>query len=332
MRFKAALLRREATRSADLARAYGLIWRGLQGQIRDLIGAVEAGERSGDVLARARALSRQVEDEVGHYAAYADQSLLLGMEDAIELGARYARGTVRAGYPVLGDELIRELWNQLPAEAIETILGMTAPGSPLRGRMSDLLGEAVADAVRDSLAESVALGRGPREIQALLRARFGQGLEWSLTSTRTATQWAYREAQRASYAANPRMVKDRYRWTATKDARTCLSCIARDGELVPLDNPLQDHYNGRCQMVPVLATYRELGIPLDEPDREIPTARSWFEAQPAAVQRQMMGAAAWEEWRAGKFDLRDYPKASDDPVYGRMFAQRPLRELLGAAA
>jgi len=248
-------------------------------------------------------------------------------QEAVGAAAGDAANVVRAAYGPMGDAVIRTAWNRLPAEAVETAVGMLSGDSPLRTRMTATLGQATADAVRDKLLIGIAEGWNPRKIQNELRRTFGQGLEWSLTATRTAELYAYREATRANYQANSDVVKG-WRWVATKDPRTCMSCIVMDGTVHPLSETLNDHHNGRCAASPVVASYRELGIDVDGPAQPHEPARSWFEGLPEATQRQMMGDNAYEAWRGGKFDLRDYTVEYSDSVYGVMRRQATLKELL----
>jgi len=327
LQFRAQLLARDARRLAEMSRVYGTIWEGLRNSIADLERAMEAGEPERSIMQRLRDLQAQVERELTSYGAYADQQVLAGVQDAYGLAGRHAQSIVQAGYGPMGDAVIRSAWSRLPVEAIETMVGMLSDTSPLRHRMEERLGEAVAERVGAKLIEGIALGWGPRKTQTELRRTLGQGLEWSLTATRTATNWAYREGTRANYAANERIVKG-WRWTAALQERTCMSCIAADGSVFPLDTPLKDHHNGRCTATPVLASYRELGIPMDGPDQTRPEGQQWFRNQPEAVQRAMMGETAYEEWRAGKFGVEDYITHYNDPVYGEMWREKTLKELV----
>lgn len=328
-RFKRQLLARDARRSAEMAQAYGRIWVELQIQIEDIAEAIEESEDRERLMRRLRSLQRQVDSEIGRYAIYADQQLAVGVQDGIESAAQDARRIVAASYPALGDEIVRALWNKLPTDALEAAVGMLSGGSALRNRMTERLGPALAQSVGDKLLVGIAEGWNPRKTQAELRRTFGQGLEWSMNATRTATMYAYREGTRANYVANDRIVRA-HRWLSAKDARVCMSCVVMDGTILPLSEPINDHYGGRCTSVPYVASYRELGIDIDGPYQEpMQTTREWFESQPEEVQRQMMGATAWEEWQAGKFDLRDYSVMQEDEVYGVMRQQASLKELLG---
>lgn len=331
MRYRDQLLARDARRAVEMASAYGRIWLDLQRQWADLQRAIEAGENKAYLATRIRDLQAQAEDAIRRYGAYADQQVALGVQDGITSAGSDAARIVQAAYPLGGDWIVQELWNRIPEEAVETMLGMLSSTSPLRTRMEDRLGKAVAEKVGDTLTQGVAQGWNPRKVQSVLRRTLGEGLEWSLSATRTATLWSYREATRAQYAANSDVVKG-WVWCAKHDSRTCLSCLAMDGTVHPLSEPLADHHSGRCSAKPQTATYRELGIPIDELPDDRPTGREWFEAQPEGVQREMMGERAWEEWRAGKFGLRDYSKPYQDEVYGEMLRQATLKELLGEAA
>ncbi len=327
LRYRAQLLARDARRAAEMTQAYGLIWRDLQDRIAALLSDIEAGRERRYLEQRLSALARQVEVEVSRYGAYADGQVAVAIQEAVGAAAGDAANVVRAAYGPMGDAVIRTAWNRLPTEAVETALGMLSGDSPLRTRMTATLGQATADAVRDKLLIGIAEGWNPRKIQNELRRTFGQGLEWSLTATRTAELYAYREATRANYAANSDVVKG-WRWVATKDPRTCMSCIVMDGTVHPLSETLNDHHNGRCAASPVVASYRELGIDVDGPAQPHEPARSWFEGLPEATQRQMMGDNAYEAWRGGKFDLRDYTVEYIDSVYGVMRRQATIKELL----
>jgi hypothetical protein len=331
LRFRAQLLARDARRVAEMVQAYGAVWSSINSRLVDLERALQEGESELALMRRLRELQAQVERELTSYGAYADQQLLAGVREGLGMSSAHAQGLVQEGYGPMGGAVIRTSWNRLPVEALETLVGMLSDTSPLRHRMEERLGAAVAQSVGETLVTGLAQGWGPRRTQQVLRSVLGQGLEWSLSATRTATIRAYREGMRANYAANSALVKA-WRWTAAFSARTCMSCIAQDGRVYPLNEPLRDHHNGRCTATPVLATYRELGIPMDGPEQTRPTAREWFEGLPEAEQRKMMGDAAWEEWRRGKFALADYSRPYQDEVYGEMFRQAALKELLAKVA
>jgi hypothetical protein len=327
-RARAQLLRRDAARATDLVRAYGLIWRDLQGQVEDLGRLIEAGEDKARLRSRVRQMQAQIEAEIRRYAAYADQQVTRAIQEAIAQANKDSGALVRAGYGEAGDMVIKGAFNQLATEAVENALGMLGADSPLRHRMEERLGEPVAKGVADKLLEGIALGWNPNKIQAALRKAFGAGLEWSIRATRTAEIWAYREATRASYVANSHLVQG-WVWSAAHDLRTCISCIALDGTVHPVTEVLNDHHQGRCTARPKLVDPRELGLPGPvhvEPE----PARDWFGKLSPAAQREMMGGEMWELWHSGKVGWNDLSAEYRDEVYGPMRRAPSVRDLRAA--
>jgi len=324
-----ALLKREARRSTQLMRAYGAIWNRLQEQIAVVQHAIDDGMDRQYVLDRLQELQRQVEIELVNYGSYADAQMQEGVREAIEAALKDARRDVESSYPLFGRSLIRDSWVHLDTGLVETALGMFEHGSPLRTRMVRTLGPAVAAGIGEKVMTGLALGYGPRKVQGIIRQAFGAGLDWSMTATRTSMLYAYRSATAASYAANPELVRN-WKWGAALDQRTCMSCIALHGTVHPPTEILNDHHNGRCRMIPITPTYRELGIDVDEPVGRTPqlTGEQWFRQQPEETQRAMMGDDAYDAWRSGRFDLREYTIAYTDEVYGTMLREATLGELL----
>ncbi len=58
--------------------------------------------------------------------------------------------------------------------------------------------------------------------------------------------------------------------------------------------------------------------------------RAWLEAQPASVQKQVMGQGAWRAWKDGAVSLDDLVTRHEHPVWGPSLGQRALRDVLGA--
>jgi SPP1 gp7 family putative phage head morphogenesis protein len=335
---RAQLLARERGAATRLVRAYGDVYRRLQSSIAALDSEIALLSQTGEAsysrvlkLRRLKDLRTQIETEIGHFAAYAEGEIRQGATDAIALGMQHAEAMTQAALPGLGplDTAIMGSWQRLDPRAFEAILGFLADDSPLMTGMREMLGAAVADNVAQKLAEGLALGYNPRKVARIVQRELGMGLDSALRTARTVQLNAYREATRASYMANPRIVKG-WRWHATRDQRTCMSCIAMDGTIHKVDERLNDHWNGRCVALPITPTYRELGFNVDEPDRQTETARQWFEAQPEGAQRAQMGKGKFEAWKAGAFDLGDLSVETADVVWGSMRVERTLKDLMPA--
>jgi hypothetical protein len=339
IRFRAQALARERAAATQLVRAYGQVYRNLDPQIRALEEVVRTLEAPTPAqvqrIAALRVLKEQTAEQINRYAAYADvqiagevrANMAAGLADSEALTlANFDPEWLRANGVRLSRDVqgaVRASWTRVPVEAVEQAVGMTAADSPLRAALVNRLGETVAQQMADALVTGIALGRNPRVIA---RQAMGAGLNYSLTTARTAQLYAYREASRASYQANRDIVSG-WRWMATLGPRTCASCLAMHGTLHSVDEVLNDHHAGRCVAVAVVPLAARLGLP--EPD--LGDAEAYLRSQPERVQREQMGAGIWEEWRSGRVQLRDLTTTYDDRVYGTMRRAPTLEQVLAGA-
>ena len=331
-RARRALMRHDAEAATRLVSAYGVIWQELQREIEALDDALAAGRDTTYLRRRILALSEQVLEEVERYAVYADREVAVQVQAGIVQGLKDASHIVGQAYNIVGQAAFRTIWNDLPTDAVEAMLGMTGESSPLWYRMTGTLGEAVAGQVREALLQGVALGWNPVKVQDTLRRRLGEGLTWSLTATRTAHLWAYREATRCGYLANPDIVKG-WVWLAALDPRTCAACWAMHGTRHPLTERLNDHHNGRCSQFPITATWAELGFPgVPDVAYQPEAGEAVFRRLPVEQQIKTLGPARWAAWQAGEFQFADLAGHHDDPIYGQMVTAASLKGILGERA
>lgn len=335
--FRDLLLRIERAQAMRFVNAYGTIFKDLEGMIEALTLELASIEDPKPwkvaQLARWKALRSQIVEQLGRYGAFVDTELRAAIERQIGLGLQHAEQLTLAGIPKPLANAIALNWNRLPAEAVLRLMGFLAPGSPLHNALIKQLGEAVASGVERALLEGIALGYNPRKVASIISRELGQGLTWALRTARTAQLWAYREATRAAYVANSDIVEGWIWHAKLGDGRTCISCITMHGSIHPLDETLNDHYQGRCSMLPLTKTWADLGFPgIPETRVTVPPGRDWFDGLTDAEQRQYMGKAMWNAWKAGKVDWNDLSREHDDPVYGLMRGMPSLKELLGDEA
>ena len=254
--------------------------------------------------------------------------MLEGAQDAIGSALLDSRRLTQLNLPLgLQEAGVMGSWNRLPTEAVEQMLGFLGSDSPLHGALTKELGPNVAKNVGQAMTKGIALGWNPRKVATFITKQWGAGLTWSMRTVRTAQLWSYREATRASYLANQRIVKG-WTWSAALDDRTCMSCIALDGTWHPNTETLNDHHNGRCAMLPDTVTYRDLGLDVDTPTDDTENGREWFKKQPEATQQKMMGQGTWEAWKRGDFEFGKLSQPYDDAVYGTMLRQATLEQLM----
>lgn len=239
----------------------------------------------------------------------------------IQAAAPVAR---RLALPGLDDATLQQLgiqWRTPDTDVLGALVNYTSKASwqALIGQY----GTGIVDAVNRLLIRGVLDGHNPRTIARDARQMVTTMPVWQANNlARTLQLYSYRTATSANFVANADLLEPYAIRRATLDKRVCLACIALSGTRVPIDQPLQEHWSGRCVMIPVVRG-RTVNVPLGE---------SWLRSQPEAAQRDLMGHAAFEAWRAGAVRLRDFARTVQDATFGAMIRESSLRGLLGNAA
>lgn len=125
------------------------------------------------------------------------------------------------------------------------------------------------------------------------------------------------QARQAVYSANSEVLQG-VLWVSTLDTKTSDICISLDGQVFPVDSGPRPpaHLNCRSVIAPLLKSFRELGIPIDDlPEGtraslngQVPaklTYSEWLQRQPAKIQNEVLGPARAKLFRSGKLNLRD---------------------------
>ena len=333
MRFRAEVRARNDAALTRLVEGYGRIYQRLSALLRSLELDIQEAQAAGKDFSvdwlrrqeRYKALIAQTQDELNRYAGLIEGELDTLTKEAVARAQEDALQLTGMRLPGLPEGALRSVWNTLPAEGVETLLGYLAPDSPLTARLARFGTEAAAR-IAAALEESVAIGYSPRRLAETLRRQAGMSLTDALRMARTTQINAYREATRASYVANEEVVPT-WTWVSALDpAGTCMACVAQHGTVHPVSERLNDHHNGWCVAVPNPVSYRELGLDVDGPPVEvIPSGEEWFQGLTEGQQRAFMPSeAAWEAWRAGKVKVRDFLGSREDEVWGEMVGVRAV--------
>ena len=200
--------------------------------------------------------------------------------------------------------------------AVEVLRNYLSEEGELYKRIGLWAGQS-SNAVAKSILEGVGLGRNPKVIGREIYKALGLSLKDAVRTTRTVQLWSYREATRANYIANSDIIKG-WIWYAVFDDRTCMSCLSMHGTIHELTEMLNDHYNGRCTMLPYpqgLQVIRQTG-------------QEWFDTQPQAQAEKSMGKGKYQAYKDGLFDFSKLTRELPDPVYGLMRSETPLKELI----
>lgn len=228
--------------------------------------------------------------------------------------------------------------NQL-ATLVSDVLIQGAPTKEWWGRQAQGLSDRFADEMR----RGVALGETN---DALIRRVRGTKTEKGLMDlsrtaaerlVRASVQTAANVGREKMYADNSDIIKA-IKWSATLDTRTSIWCITRDGHLYDpethdpmdggppwLEGPGKLHWGCRSTSVPVLKSWKELGIDAEEVpdttrasmDGQVPADTSfeeWLRKQSEARQNTVLGVGKADLWRRGKITFRDLLDQSGRPM------------------
>lgn len=365
--FRLRLLRKERKAASEMVRAYHSAWLRVRKKLDLLEKERQRLLKSGEPIPESwfyynthyQNLLKQIGDELGKYAAFAEDSVAKQQAEAIRIGLQDAEalallslGEIPAG--------INISWLKLNTRAVETMVGMNQPGSPLHTLFSSFGDEGLRLA-QVALQDALILGQGARSVARALRDALGVSLTRALTIARTEVLRAYRTATIASYKENRHIVKG-WRWMATLDGRTCASCYAMHGQVFYFDGDPESkefatHQNCRCTLVSETLSWKEIGerygIDLSELDeREVETmesllAKGYSEDQAKQylmrnltgeqafalldekTQQDILGKAKFLAWKDGKFEFADLSAKTYDPIWGAGRKTASLTELLG---
>lgn len=319
-KFQAALLRGEEEQFAEMAKRWMEVERTLDGQLNALALEIERAARGGMPISRNQiyqmeryqALLAQAQTEIRKYEGYAESLIGARQKELLGSGWENAREIIRQAKPA--DWV--ETGYQLPAQAMQNMVGMLASGSPLNTLLAQASVDGI-DGLTQALINSMAQGWNARKTAQAMADGLAGGLDRALLIARTEQLRAYRLANRMGYEASG--LVQRYKRIAAKSTRTCIACILSDGKTYDVKADFEEHPAGRCGMVPVITG-------LDEPNWE--SGAEWLMKQNEATQREMMGDKMFSAWRAGQITLDDMVTRHEDNTWGAYLKPTPFKNLV----
>lgn len=327
----------------------------IMAQLTEALMQVDAGSFT---VARLEALLESVRFNLSNLEAYRETFAALEPEirAAAEAEARWQAATLRAAVPAAV-----QLQFPIAGIGIEQVYA-AALSRPFQGRLLAEWAAALpadrARLIREAVRAGYVAGETTADIIRKIRGtkalRFEDGIlarprRDLATIVQTALSHTAQTARQAALDANADLVKA-VRWVSTLDSRTSEPCRVRDGlqytattphrpigHKVPWgDGPGRLHFNCRSVSVPVLKSWRELGIDADElppgtrasMDGRVPadlTYSQWLARQPAARQDEILGPERGKLLRAGRVTV---DKFTDDK--GRWLTLDELMRRIGA--
>lgn len=199
------------------------------------------------------------------------------------------------------------------------LLRSIVESKPFEGKLLSEWAESTTAATVDHVSRAINIGlvRGD-DIRTMSKAVQNQ---LTITApraeavTRTAVNHVSTSARQDVYEANDEVIKG-LKWVSTLDTRTSEVCMALDGRMFPVNEGPRPpaHFNCRSTIVPVMKSWKELGInakELSESTRasmngEVPedeTYSQWIKKQPPEVQDEALGPKRASLLRSGSLDV-----------------------------
>lgn len=287
------------------------------------------------------------------YAAAMDElrAGMQGMAQAATAAQAAAFNTAIPAAILAAQPLTAIAWEQAYAAA----LSRPFQGRLLSGWASNLEDgrlEAIRNAVRVGYMDGLTTDQIVRNIRGTRAKGYADGLldrsrREVQTIVQTALSHTAQTARAQLYGANADIIKA-LKWDSTLDGRTTPGCQIRDGKLYTADThkpighaipwlggPGRLHFNCRSVDVPVLRSFRELGLDIDDlppgqrasMDGQVPadtTYGQWLGRQSAARQDDILGPERAKLFRAGKVS---FDRFFDDK--GRQLTLEQLLAKLG---
>lgn len=318
--------RREAEFTGRMLKAYDDLIDSLEGDLRDITEQIVEARANGEAI-HPDWLRRQ-----SRYARLIDQARLssdtfmaLGTNIINDVhGSELERGAVDAlermnllmgnAGPIAA--LDRDVFSgQINVQALENLVFQTSPTSPLM-KVLESHGTGAAEIITSGLVSGTS-GKGADEIYRSIRRQLQSPVADSrlMALVRTEMMNSYRASMHQQYQQFDDEI-DGWMWSAHRGPRTCLACLAMDGQVFPMDQPFtQAHVCCRCSASPwPKDLYPEVRAFLQQQG----SGEDWIRRQPLETRRKMFPSKdAFEAFERGDLSLMDFVGYTDSPVWGR---------------
>jgi hypothetical protein len=301
---------------------------------KELVGLIAKIDPTGvgQIAAQRKRLSALlVEVQSTIRGTYRDVSTLMAREirEIIDTEATWTGSAINASVHATFSDA--GLTREALANLVSSVLIDKAPTAEWWSRQAGGLRDRFADQLR----AGVALGESNSDLVARIRGKTGQPgiMDISRRSAeslvRSSVQTAANVGREAMYAKNDDLITA-LQWHATLDTRTSVWCITRDGHQYSndddhkpkdggpawLEGPGKLHRGCRSTSIPILKSWRDIGVDLDEipqstratMDGQKPsslTFQQWLKKQSTARQDTVLGVGKADLWRRGKITFRD---------------------------
>ena len=329
-------------RQLDLNRVLGLesnlILTVLEGLLQEVEGRIGTKALTDFQKARLNQLLADVREIVAERYAGLQTTLFDDLKDLAQQESRWVLSSTNG---TVGVDLMRTL------APTATLKALVDTGLFQGAQLGEWLDRQSADTAF-RFANEIRIGVAAGETNGQIVARIGGSTRKGLTGVvetsrrnaealvRTATQTVSTRARNLTWDANDQIVKGKQQ-VSTLDGRTTDICIGYagaswdlqnkpiNGTKLPYNGGVPRHWGCRSTEIPILKTFRELGLDVDE---FTPTTRASMDGQVAAdltfadflstkgtaFQNEVLGKGKADLWRAGKITLQQLLDQRGNPL------------------
>lgn len=226
-------------------------------------------------------------------------------------------------------------WEFPTPERLKSIIKTPIRGRLLKEQLRDLNANTkkrVITEFRLGMIEGSSVGDMVRRIRGTKQAGYADGV-WNTTRrevssfVRTAANHIGSKAREELYVKNSDVIAH-VLWVSTLDARTTEVCASMDGKTFKVGEGVRPplHYNCRSIVIPIVKSWKELGIDLEQAPKGTRAAKQysslekalngsvpatttygeWLRNQPVEVQNRVLGREKAEIFRRGKLNLQNF--------------------------
>lgn len=327
--------RREAGYTRRMLKAYDDLLDSLDEDLHQITDQIEEARANGEDVhpdwlrrqARYARLMDQVKLSSDAFVALGTNIIVDASGSEIERGAVDALERSRILFP--GEVYFPEgdiFSGNINLPAMENLIGQTSGSSPLM-KVLDSHGTGAADIITSGLIAGLS-GQGADEIFRNIRRQLQSPVHDSrlMALVRTEMMNSYRASMHEQYDQFGDEI-DGWMWSAHRGPRTCLACLAMDGQVFPMDRKFdQAHVNCRCSASPwPKDLYPEVQAFLQQQG----SGEDWLRRQSPDVRAKMFPSKdAFDAFERGDLHLMDFVGYTDSPVWGRKIYQVSGREAM----
>lgn len=319
--YRQSLIDREINQTERLAKSWILIEQQLHDEMVLLALQIQEAKLSGSVIteqllmrmSRYEQLQSQMEKQILKYAK------TTAADDISKEQFEYGKLALQVSQDAIGMSFQYGIaFDKLPVSAVENYVGLLGDGTPLYRLLKEAYPDALDGVVKEFLL-GAAKGLNPNQIAYNAARSMGLGLERITLIARTEQLRVNRLVSANQYRTSG--LEGVMKRVATKDDRTCPACLALDGEIIPLDQELDDHPRGRCVAIFQIKGTSEI---------QWEKGKDWFARQETSLQKEILGDTKYQMWENGTFQFEQLGQKDYNPVWGNSPRVATIEELSNA--